>query len=64
MGEDGVLLFPQLDILAHEGLEIDEFIKVERLKVLDSLTRDEDKIVIASIASLLEVILPAEVYTN
>ncbi|WP_027339793.1 transcription-repair coupling factor [Halonatronum saccharophilum] len=64
LGEERVLLFPKLDILPHEELEIEQLIKVERLKVLDSLTKGEGKVIIAPIGSLLEVVIPSDLYKD
>ena len=60
--EDKILLFPEFEIFPHESLEIEEAIKVERLQTLETICNKKGKIVIASIKSLLEVVMPCEIY--
>ncbi|OCL25749.1 transcription-repair coupling factor [Orenia metallireducens] len=62
VSEDAVLLFPRLEILPHESLEIEQSVKAERLRVLNSLVNNEDKLIVAPIQALLEVIVPYKVY--
>ncbi len=64
VGEEQILLFPHLEILPHESIETDKTIKAMRLKVLESLTNKEEKIIVASIHSLLEIILPPKLYNQ
>ncbi|PRX26498.1 transcription-repair coupling factor [Orenia metallireducens] len=64
LSEDEVLLFPRLEILPHESLEVEESIKAERLRVLNSLVNNEDKLIVAPIQALLEVIIPQGVYKD
>ncbi|TDX51261.1 transcription-repair coupling factor [Orenia marismortui] len=62
--EDDVFIFPRIEILPYESLEIEDTIKTERLNVLNKLVSGEKKVIISSIQTLLEVIIPPDIYTE
>lgn len=64
LGESQVLLFPQIEILPHEPLEIEAGIKLERLTVLQEAIAKESRLIIAPIQSLLEGTIPSQVYKD
>ncbi|WP_018248273.1 transcription-repair coupling factor [Orenia marismortui] len=60
--EDDVFIFPGIEILPYESLEIEDTIKTERLNVLNKLVSGEKKVIISSIQTLLEAIIPPDIY--
>ncbi|MGM0368918.1 MAG: transcription-repair coupling factor [Bacillota bacterium] len=64
IGENNVSLFPRFEILPHESLKIAESIKIERLQTLESIFNSTRGLVIAPIQSLLEMVIPSNVYNQ
>ncbi len=59
-----VLLFPKLEILPHEALEIEATIKRERLEVLEKIFNPQAQVIITSVQALLALVIPPDVYRH
>ncbi len=66
LSKDQLMIFPNLEILPHEALDIEVNVKAERLKVLNQLIKNkkDKKIIITPIQSLIEVLIPPELYQD
>ncbi|MBM7623890.1 transcription-repair coupling factor [Sporohalobacter salinus] len=59
-----IFLFPQLEVLPHESIEVDISVKIQRLTVLEELITGNESIIIAPIQALLIKLPPVDIFTN
>ncbi|ADL11643.1 transcription-repair coupling factor [Acetohalobium arabaticum] len=64
LATEEIFLFPQLEVLPHESIEVDISVKVQRLTALEKLTTRDESIIIAPIQALLMKLPPADIFAD
>ncbi|MGM0470877.1 MAG: transcription-repair coupling factor [Bacillota bacterium] len=64
LSADEVFIFPQLEVLPHESIEVDLTVKTQRLTVLEQLSCSGTAVIIIPVQSLLTKLPPQKKFVN